>query len=182
MRIGANTAVRISLKHSVDLTCHNCARKILNVYLVDDTGTRWNNFEVIERGLSPTQELIALTVAFVFELNVLFKSVRSASYIDYHRVVDYQFGWSKWIDSLRVAAKFGDSFTHSGQVNNTWNSSEVLHNDACWSELDFSVRLSSRYPIHKSVYVILGDVSAIFGAQHILQKDLQAVRKSLRLH
>jgi hypothetical protein len=47
------------------------AGQVLDVDLVDDAGARRDDLEVVERRLAPAQELVALAVALVLELDVL---------------------------------------------------------------------------------------------------------------
>ncbi|CAB4613174.1 unannotated protein [freshwater metagenome] len=75
VRVGTYTAVWVSLKLAANFTRHNGACKVFDVYLVHDTGARWNYFEVVECRLAPTKELVALTIAVVLELNVSLESV-----------------------------------------------------------------------------------------------------------
>jgi hypothetical protein len=49
---------------------------VLDVDLVHDAGARRHDLEVVERGLAPAQELVALAVALVLELDVALERVR----------------------------------------------------------------------------------------------------------
>ena len=71
---------------------------------MDDAGTGWHDFELIERRLAPTQELVALPVARVLEFDVAFERVRGPEQVGDHRVIDDQLSRCEWIDPGRVAA------------------------------------------------------------------------------
>jgi hypothetical protein len=48
---------------------------VLDVDLVDDAGARRDDLEVVERRLAPAQELVALAVALVLDLDVALEGV-----------------------------------------------------------------------------------------------------------
>src|SRR5699024_8690744 len=98
-------------------------------------------------GLAPAQELVTLAVAFVFDFNVTLDGVRGTEVVDLNRVVDDEFCGCQWVDQFWVTTKVYDGFTHGGQVNDTGNAGEVLHQNAGRSELNFGVWLSGRIPV-----------------------------------
>ena len=112
-----------------------------------DSGSRWNNFEVVESGLTPAQELVALAVSLVLELNVALRCIGRSCHVNHNRVVDDHLGWSEWIDLLWISAKLLHCLTHRGKVDDAGNASEVLHDDSSRGELNLSVRLCSGVPI-----------------------------------
>jgi hypothetical protein len=78
---------------------------VLDVDLVHDAGAGRDDLEVVERGLAPAQELVALAVALVLELDVALEGVRRAEDVGDHRVVDDQLGRGQRVDLGRVAAE-----------------------------------------------------------------------------
>ena len=154
---------------------HDGAGQALDVDLVDDAGARRDNLELLERRLPPAQELVALAVAGVLQLDVLLEGARVAEDVNLHRVVDDQLGRSERVDLGRVAAERDDGLTHGRQVDNTRHAGEVLHDDAGGGELDLCVRVSVLVPVADGPDVLGGDVRAVLGPQEILQENLQAV-------
>src|SRR5699024_7471527 len=112
--------------------------------------------------------LITLTVSLIFDFDVTFDGVRGAKVIDLYRVVNNQFGWCQWVDQLGVSTQVHNGFTHRSQVNNTGNTSEVLHQDASRSELNFGVGLSGRIPVGQGLDLLLGDVLSVFCTEQVL--------------
>ena len=144
-----------------------------------DAGAGRDHFEVVESSLTPTQELIALAVSLVFELNVSLSSVSRSCDIDNYRVVDHHFSWSQRVNLLWVTAEFLNCFTHCCEVNDAGNSGEVLHDHAGWRELNFSVRLCTWVPVDKGLSVSIRDVCTVVGAKHVFKQNLQAVGQGL---
>src|SRR5699024_10937990 len=96
-----------------------------------------------------------LAIALVLNFYVAFHSVRSTKMVNLYRVVNYQFGRGQRIDESRVPTEITDCLTHSGQVNNTRYTGEVLHENTCRGELNFGD-------------LLFCDVFAIFVTKQIL--------------
>ena len=95
-------------------------------------------------------------------------------------VVDDEHCRSKRIDPHRVSPEALHGLTHRGQVNDTRDSREVLHDHPGGGELNLCVRISGRVPRRQRLDVSARDVHAILGAEQILQKHLQRVRQMAR--
>ena len=89
-----------------------------------------DDLEVVERGLAPAQELVALAVALVLDLDVALEGVGAAEDVDDHGVVDDQLGRGERVDLGRVAAEVGDGLAHRGEVDDAGHAGEVLHDHA----------------------------------------------------
>lgn len=124
--VGADQGVRVRLAASD----HDGTRQVLDVDLVDDAGAGRDDLELVERGLAPAQELVALLVAAVLQLHVLRERVGRAEDVGDHRVVDDQLGRGQRVDLRRVAAELLDGLTHGGEVHHTRHTGEVLHDHA----------------------------------------------------
>jgi hypothetical protein len=72
---------------------------------VADAGARRHHLEIVECGRAPFQELVALAVACIFELDVLAERLGVAELVDHHAVVDHEVDRNERIDLLRVAAE-----------------------------------------------------------------------------
>ena len=144
-----------------------------------DAGARRHDLEVVERALAPTQELIALAVALVLDLDVALERVRGTEEIGDHRVVDHQVGRRQRVHLVGIAAEVADRLAHGGQVDDAGHTGEVLHDHPRGGELDFHARVGRRIPVGDGLDVVLGDVGAVLGAQQILGEHLEAVGKFL---
>ena len=151
---------------------------MLDVDLVDDAGARRDDLEVVEGALAPTKELVALAVALVLDLDVALERFRGAEDVGDHGVVDDHFGRRQRVDLRWVAAEVDDRLTHRGEVDDTRDTGEVLHDHAGRRELDLRARLGVRIPAGQRLDVILGDVGAVLGPQQRLEQDLQAERQA----
>ena len=176
MRVGADAGVGV--RHSV--ACHHHAGQVLDVDLVHYAGARRYHLEVVECALAPAQELVALAVALVLDLDVALECVGGAEQVDDHRVVDHQVRRRQWVDLLGIAAQIGDGLAHGGQVDDARHTGEVLHDNACGRVLDFDAGLCLGVPLRDRLDVILGDVAAVLVAQQVFGEDFQAVGKFLR--
>ena len=84
-------------------------RQVLEVDLVADPGVRRHDREVVERGLAPAQERVALAVALELQLGVALERARLAEHVDLDRVVDHQLDRHQRVDQSRVAAQLAPS-------------------------------------------------------------------------
>ena len=109
------------------------------VHLVDDADVRRHDAEVVERLLSPAQELVALAVALELELDVQLQRVGRAEVIDLHRVVDHQIDRDQRVDLLRIAAQPLHGRPHGGQIDDARHAGEVLQHDAGRLERDLDL-------------------------------------------
>ncbi len=175
MRVGADAGVGVGLA----VAGHDHAGEVLDVDLVDDTGARGDDLEVVKGALAPTQELVSLGVALVLEFDVALEGVRAAEDVEDDGVVDDHLGRGQRVDLVRIAAEGGDGLPHGGQVDDTRDAGEVLHEDAGRRELDLDARIGGRVPVAECFDVVLGDVGAVFGAQQVLGEHLERVGEPL---
>ena len=150
---------------------------MFQIHLVDDASARRDDAEVLEGRLPPPQELVALPVAVVLDAHVGLQGVGDAELLDDDGVVDDHLCRGERIDLVGVPTEVGDGFSHGGEVDDARHPGEVLHDDARRGELDLMGGLSGGVPLAKSRDLVGSDVGTVLGAQQILQKDLQAVRK-----
>jgi len=176
VRVGAHDGVRVGTPPAV----HDHAREVLDVDLVHDARAGRHHLELVEGGLPPAQEAVALMVALVLDVDVLGESVRGAEDVRDDGVVDHQLGRSQRVDLRRVAAERHHGLAHGGQVHDAGHAGEVLHDDPGRGELDLGVRLGRRVPGGQRADVAGGDVRAVLSAQQVLQQDLERVGQSSR--
>ncbi len=154
------------------------AGQVLDVDLVDDAGAGRHDLEVLERALPPAQELVALAVALVLDLDVAPERLRGAEDVGDDRVVDDQLGRRERVDLGGVAAEVGHRLAHRRQVDDAGHPGEVLHDHARRRELDLLVGLGIGVPAGECLDVVGGDVGAVLGAQQVLEQDLEAERQA----
>ena len=137
VRVGADQRVGVGQA----VAGEHDAGEVLDVDLVHDAGAGRDDLELVERGLAPAQELVALDVALVLEFDVARERVGRAEQVGDHRVVDDQLGRRERVDPGGVAAEFDDGLAHRGEVDDGGDAGEVLHDDAGGGELDLGVGL-----------------------------------------
>jgi hypothetical protein len=91
--------------------------EVFEVHLVADACARRNDAEIVERGLAPFQELVALHVALVFARHVLAERFLLAEEVDHDRVVDDEIDGDERVDRLGVGAELRGGVAHGGKVD-----------------------------------------------------------------
>ena len=84
--VSANAGVRIG---NVAVR-HDNSGKGLNIDLVHNAGAWRHHFETVQSGLPPAQELVALAVALVFQVDIAASRIVGAEEIGNHGVIDDQ--------------------------------------------------------------------------------------------
>ena len=102
---------------AVDLAGEHGAGEVLDVDLVDDAGAGRDDLEVVEGALAPAQELVALAVALVLDLDVALERLGRAEDVGDDGVVDDHLGRRQRVDLGRVAAEVGHRLAHGGEVD-----------------------------------------------------------------
>ena len=82
--VGADDRVRIGVSVAFNVAHPNALAEIFEVHLVADAGAGWDDAEILERALAPAQELIALSIALVFEFDVHREGAGAGEVIDHH--------------------------------------------------------------------------------------------------
>ena len=118
VRIGADAGVGIGDDVAV-LAGHRPHRlgEIFEVDLVADAGAGRHDAEIAEGLLAPFQEVVALLVALVFELDVAGEGDRRAEFVDDDGMVDDEVDRHQRVDLLRVAAERGHGVAHRREVD-----------------------------------------------------------------
>ena len=92
-----------------------------------DTGTGRHYAKVIESGLPPAQELIALTIALHLNLHILAIGRIDSKLVDHDRVIDDQIHRVGRVDERRILASSGYGIAHRRQIHYSGHAGEVLH-------------------------------------------------------
>ena len=117
VRIGADAGVGIGDRLAVLVVRPDDLAEIFEIDLVADAGAGRHDAEVAERLLAPLQELVALLVALIFELDVAGEGERRAELVDDDRVVDDEVDGHQRVDLLRIAAERRHRVAHGGKVD-----------------------------------------------------------------
>ena len=138
-----------------------------------DAGAGRHDAEVVERALAPLQEVVALAVALVFELDVLRERLRRAELVDDHRVVDDEVDGDERIDLLgsppsafmpsRMAARSTTAGTPVKSCISTRAGRKAI------SLLGLALVVE---PGGDCLDVFLGDRAAVLVAQQVLEQHL----------
>jgi hypothetical protein len=176
--------VAVRPDHSVGIrlatTRHDHAREVLDVDLMHDSRAGRHHLELLECTLTPSEELVALTVALVFEGGVEICRIRASEIVGNDAVIDHELGRSERLDLRRISPEIHDRLPHRGQVDHHGNAREVLHDDACGRELDLLGGLGTCLPSTQRTNLRFRDVGAVFGAQEVLQQDAMREGQGLR--
>ena len=173
MAVGSDQSIGIGERFAVRVMVGpDALRDMLEIDLVADAGARRDHLEIVERLAAPFEELIALAVAVIFELDVLLEGLGSAELVDHHAVVDDEVHRHQRIDLLRVAAERKHRVAHRRQVDYGRDTGEVLHQHARGTVLDLAVDAPLLQPVGHRLKVFAGDGLAVLEAEQILQQHL----------
>lgn len=125
--------------------------------------------------LAPAQEAVALTVALVFHVHIVFQGAGHAGAVHLDGVVDDHLRRDEQVDQGGIVAQGLDGITHSGQVDHAGHACEVLHEHPSGAELDLPVGLGLGVPVQKLVQLVPGHRGPVLVPQQILGQDAQAV-------
>ena len=128
--VGADAGVGERLRDLADVLGPHRLRQILQVDLMADAGAGRHDAEVVEGARPPAQELVALLVALVLQLDVLLEGTGRAEEVDHHRVVDDEVDRHQRVDLGRIAAEALHGVAHGGEVDHGRHAGEVLHQHA----------------------------------------------------
>ena len=131
---------------------------------MDDAGIGRDDAKILERGLAPTQESVALLVALKFEEGIEIEGARSAELVDLNGVVDDEVGGDERIGEFGIGAHGSEGVAHGGEVDNAGHAGEILEKDAGGAEIDF-FRRAAGVPFRYVFDVGVTDGAAFFRAQ-----------------
>ncbi len=172
--VGADQRVGIGDRLLAFLLGPHDLGQVFEVDLVADAGARRHDAEIVERHLAPAQELVALEVALVLELDVGAEGARIAEIVDDHRMVDDEVDRHQRVDLLGVAAQRAHGVAHGGEVDHRRHAGEVLHQHAGRPEVDLLDRLAAvLQPVGEGGDVGLLDRAAVLVTQQVLEQDAQ---------
>lgn len=106
-----------------------------------------NNSKVFECFLTPLEESKALLVTVELNLLILFFSISVSSNVDLHGVINDEINLAERVYFVGVTSKLLHSCTHSGQVNNSGHTCEVLKDDTGRLEGHFNVLFGGLFPV-----------------------------------
>jgi hypothetical protein len=131
-----------------------------------------------ERLLAPAQKLIALDVALILKLDVLFERAGIGEVIHHHRVVDHEVDRHQRIDALGIRTKLRCRIAHGGEIDHGRHAGEILHQHARWAERDLDLVLAFVHePRSHRQNIGLLHRDAVFGAEQVFQQHLDRDRQ-----
>src|SRR5271165_6765369 len=177
VRVGADQRVGISQRFAgfAIRPDEDHARQVLEVDLVHDAGIGRHDGEVLERGLSPAQEGVALFVARELECGVELERLRRAELIHLYGVVDDQLGRLQRVDQLGIAAQRFHGVAHGSEIDYRRHAGEILQQHAAGHEGDLLRGNGFAGPGRERAHVVGLHRLAVFAAEQVLQQDAERV-------
>jgi hypothetical protein len=145
---------------------------MLQVDLVADSGSGRHHLEIVERLAAPFEELVAFAVALIFELDVPLEGAWVPELVDHDAVVDDQVHRHERVDLLGIAAELAHRVAHGGEVDDSGNAGEVLHQHTGRTVLDLAVDPPLLQPVRHRLKVVPGDRLAVLEAEQVLEQHL----------
>jgi len=149
--VGISSDDRVGVEHAVSVE-HNSG-EVLQVNLMDDTGARGHDLELVESSGAPLEEGESLVVSFEFKFFVLLLGVSGARDIDLDGVIDDQVDGAEGVDLVGVTTESCHSISHGSQVNDSGYSSEVLQDNSSWLEGDLRTLLRGFLPVEDLLHI-----------------------------
>ena len=171
--VGADAGVGERLLDLAGLLGPHRLRQVLEVDLVADAGARRHDAEVVEGAGAPAQELVALLVALVLDLDVLLEGVGRAEEVDLHGVVDDEVDRHQRVDLGGVAAERLHGIAHGGEIDHGRHAGEVLHQHARRAVGDLARGGLVLQPFDHGADVVGLDRAAVLEAQQVLDQHLE---------
>ena len=156
--------------------------EVFQVDLVDDARSGRHDAQVVERGLGPAQQLVALAVPLVLALHVEREGRGRSVLVHLHRVVDHEVRRHQRVDPARVAAEVGHRVAHDRQVHDRRDAREVLQDHPRRHERDLGLRRDTGPPRRQRREVLLPDDAAAGVSKEVLEEDLERERGPLEVH
>ena len=113
--VGADNGVRV--EHV--LLVEDNTSEVLEVDLMDNTGARRNNLEVVESLGAPLQELESLAITREFEALVAVTGITNTSCIDLDGVINDEIDGAERVDLAGVTTETLHSVAHGGKIDNS---------------------------------------------------------------
>ena len=144
-----------------------------------DAGPRRDHAEVVERLLTPAQELIPLDVALVFHPHVDQERGVAAELVNLYGVVDHQIDRLLRIDPGGLTAEAGDGIPHGGEIHHAGDPRKILQKNTGGAKRDFRVDRLLHVPVGERFDAGRLDEGGILSAQQVLQKYLEGERQAI---
>ena len=149
---------------------------IFQIHLVADAGSGRYDLEIVKRLRSPFQKFVALHIALIFQLDIMFERLGRAEFVDHHRVVDDQMHGHLRVDLLGIAAERLDAVAHRREIDHRRHAGKILHQYAGRAILNLRRAFRFLLPVNHRLRILGGNGKAvILEAQHIFQQHFQRV-------
>jgi hypothetical protein len=179
--VGAHQRIRIGLRQiagpgvGILIRGEDHPGQVLEVDLMHDAGIGWNDPEVVEGALSPSEELVPLAVALVVEIHIGEERHRRAEGVHLDRMIDHQLDGLQRIDPAGIAAELGHGIAHGCEVDHRRDSGKVLEQNPGGGEGDLTRGRVPGRPAGQSFNVLRRDRYAVLGAQQVFEKDPKGI-------
>jgi len=94
-------------------------------------------------------------------------------------MIDDQVNWAEWVDLIGITTESHHGITHSSEVNDCGDTSEILENDSSWLEWNLDLLGSVLLPSKNLLNVGLLDIELIAVTHRRLQQHTDGVRELL---
>ena len=181
MRVHTDQSIGIGKRLATFSCAKHDLREIFQVDLMADARVRWNDAEIIERLLSPTEKSVAFNVALELDLGILMKCLRRAEVVHLDGVVDDKIAWRKGIDLFRIAAQPLHRRPHGGEIDYRRHAGKILREHSCRHKSDLFFLFGFGLPVGQRRDIVLVHMVAVFASQQVLQQYLERDRQTMEI-
>jgi hypothetical protein len=143
---------------------------------VDDARAGWDDPEVLERALRPSEQRVTLAVPLVLLLDVEFEGADGPVGVDLHRMVDDEVDGHERVDARGIAAEPGHRRAHRREVHHARDAREVLEQHTSRQERELGRVGGLRNPARQHPHVVLLERLVRLVAQRVLEQHLDRDR------
>ncbi len=131
-----------------------------------DTPVGWEHLQRFERLLRPTQERVALPIAFELKFGIAGECVRRAREVGDDRMVDDEVDGNARLDGCAVTSEPRHRVTYGREVGDRGDAGKVLHQHTRGHELQLAVAglLAGTTAIRDGVDVVGAHVDTVFAS------------------
>ena len=162
MRVGAHQ--RVWIQHAV--LFEDVVRQKLEVHLVADAKSRWDDPQAVKGLRSPFEEAVPLSVAVELHLHVEVECIIPAEVVDLHGVINHQIDRNQRPHHPDIETPARHRRAHRGQIDQKGHAGEILQQHATDDEWHLRCARRTGLPPDQRFNILLANAATVETSQH----------------